>query len=383
MTTQAKQSTVDEFESFIFLAIQKTYNKINFSEELESCSSPTQLFPFKFWKNLADQNLLHHFLPQPGTTDKNLHPLPYKQLAQAGYIMTRTHQSLGLTMTWLGQLLKSSFLCQLGHNDHAYIESILNGDSICALAISEPHVGAHPKYLSCTAAREGKDYIINGEKAFVSHGPYADRFIVLAITEQNLDRKHYSAFLVPADNPGLKLLPPQPIKGLQPSSHCNVVFSNCRIPSNALIGTKGQAFAEISLPMRTLEDVLMLAPIAGAIQAQLDYLAKADTSHNDPLDTNTIGELLCLAESAKELGILAASRLDQQTRTPDLTSLIVGFRSLAKEVQARLLEWHDEYPGLCELAADIETLCNIGRQATATRTSALAQRFLLEHKQLA
>ena len=382
MTSQTKLPRDSEFESFIYLALQKTNNKINFSEELEANASTTQPFPFNFWKNLADQNLLHHFLPQPGMTDKNLHPLPYKQLAQAGYIMTRSHQSLGLTMTWLGQLLKCSFLCQLGCNDPAYIESILNGDSICALAISEPDAGAHPKHLSCTAAREGNDYIINGEKAFVSHGPYADRFIVLAITDHSTERKHYSAFLVPADKPGLKLLPPRPIKGLQPSSHCNIVFSNCRIPSSALIGPKGQAFAEISLPMRTLEDVLMLAPIAGAMQAQLDYLAKASTSHNDPLDSNKVGELLSLTESAKELGILAASKLDQQTRTPDLTSLIVGFRSLAKEVQVRLLEWHDEYPGLCELAADIDTLCNIGRQATATRTSTLAQRFLLEHRQL-
>jgi len=295
--------------------------------------------------------------------------------------MTRHHLSLGLTMTWVGQLLKVHFLRTLGCSDPAYIEAILDGDSLCALAISEPGVGAHPKHLSCRALKSGGSYIINGEKAFVSHGPYADRFIVLAITEQAQGRKHFSAFLVPADTKGLQRLPPQPVKGLQPSSHCNINFTDCRIPASTLIGTLGQAFAEISLPMRTLEDGLMLAPIAGAMQAQLDYLAQSNTSHNAPFDRQLMGELLSLTESAKELGIIAASKLDQHEDMPDLTPLIIGFRSLVQQVQTALLEFHGEYPGLRELAADIQTLSTIGRQATAARTASLAARFLAEQQE--
>jgi len=295
--------------------------------------------------------------------------------------MTRHHLSLGLTMTWIGQLLKVHFLRTLGCSDPAYIEAILDGDSLCALAISEPGVGAHPKHLSCRALKSGGSYIINGEKAFVSHGPYADRFIVLAITEQAQGRKHFSAFLVPADTKGLQRLPPQPVKGLQPSSHCNINFTDCRIPASTLIGTLGQAFAEISLPMRTLEDGLMLAPIAGAMQAQLDYLAQSNTSHNAPFDRQLMGELLSLTESAKELGIIAASKLDQHEDMPDLTPLIIGFRSLVQQVQTALLEFHGEYPGLRELAADIQTLSTIGRQATAARTASLAARFLAEQQE--
>lgn len=279
-------------------------------------------------------------------------------------------------MTWIGQLLKCHFLRSLDSHDPAYTEAILNGDSLCALAISEPKVGAHPKHLNCNAVKQGDTYIINGEKAFVSHGPYADRFIVLAITEQAQGRKHFSAFLVPANTPGLQRMPAQPVKGLQPSSHCNIVFNDCQIPFSTLLGTAGQAFEEISLPMRTLEDSLMLAPIAGAMQAQLDYLARASSACSKPFERHKMGELLSLTESAKELGIITASKLDQHEDIPDLTPLINGFRSIVDQVQTTLLELHVDYPGLRELASDIKILSNIGRQATAARTASLTDRFL-------
>lgn len=337
-------------------------------------------FPSKSWQSLATHGFLRRFMPRIYTTDTPKTHLPYEDIAITGGVMTRHHLPLGLTMTWIGQLLKSHFLCTLGCQDLTYVQAILNGDSLCALAISEPNVGAHPKHLNCTAVRKNDTYILNGEKAFVSHGPYADSFIVLAITEQTQDRKHFSAFLVPANTSGLLRMPAQPVKSLQPCSHCNIVFHDCQIPSSSLLGTPGHAFEEISLPMRTLEDSLMLAPIAGAMQAQLDYLARTSSAGSKPFERHKMGELLSLTESAKELGIIAARKLDQHEDTPNLTLIINGFRSLVDQAQATLLEWHDTYPGLSELASDIRILSNIGKQATAARTASLTNRFFDEQR---
>jgi len=370
-----------ELETEILNTLQTSRLKTKLHANASNTITAEHHLPLQCWKELADYNLLQRFIHYSCSPKKSSAKLAYRDIAQAGYVMTRYHRSTGLTMTWIGQLLKSYFLATFSCHDPDYVQAVLNGDSLCALAISEPNVGAHPKHLSCTAVKDGNQYIINGEKAFVSHGPYADRFIVLAITDQNEGRKYYSAFLVPANSPGLRRLPPQPVKGLQPSSHCNIVFTDCRIPVDALLGTPGNAFAEISLPMRTLEDSLMLAPIAGAMQAQLDLISQSPTL-SSPLNNSKLGELLSLTESAKELGILAASKLGQQSHTPDLTPLIIGFRSLVEQVQTALLEWHDEYPGLKELAADIQILCSIGRQATAARTVTLAERFLDEQKQI-
>ena len=375
MTPSPAYGTHSAFEAEIYFFLQKA----NIPHPLQEEAYQANTFPFQTWKHLANQGLLQRFATTPTAA------LPYKDIALCGYVMTRHHQSLGLTMAWVGQLLKCHFLRSLNCRDSAYIKNILNGDSLCALAISEPSAGAHPKHLNCTAVRLGSNYILNGEKAFVSHGPYADRFIVLAITEQTQGRKHFSAFLVPAQSEGLQLMPPQPVNGLRPSSHCNIVFTNCKISADTLIGTPGHAFDEISLPMRSLEDGLMLAPIAGAMQTQLDHLARIDrarsnTSRNKSFDSNKLGELLSLTESAKELGIIAASKLDQHKDTPDLTPLIIGFRSLVEQVQTTLLEWHDEYPSLRELAHDIQLLSNTGRQATAARTASLTDRFLDEQR---
>jgi len=378
MPYQSIHSDTTELESFVQHALSTSHIKTELHRAANEFSEGNPHFPFKPWKSLAAQGVLQRFTPNICTANAPTTQLPCKDIALTGYLMTRHHLSLGLTMTWIGQLLKCHFLRTLGCHDPAYTEAILNGGSLCALAISEPKVGAHPKHLSCSAVKKDDNYILNGEKAFVSHGPYADRFIVLAITEQTQGRKHFSAFLVSADNPGLRRMPPQPVKGLQPSSHCNIVFTDCQIPASALIGAAGQAFAEISLPMRTLEDSLMLAPIAGAMQAQLDYLAQTSTSSDSPFDRQIMGELLSLTESAKELGIIAASKLDQYEDMPDLTPFIIGFRSLVQQVQTTLLECHDEYPGLRELAADIQLLSNIGRQATAARTASLADRFLAD-----
>ncbi len=380
MPRQALHPNATELEDFVLHAL--TASNITTELHRAAVNSPAAgtHFPGKLWQSLAAHGFLHRFIPSICTVDSPTTRLPCKDIALTGYLMTRHHLSLGLTMTWIGQLLKCHFLRSLDCQDLAYTQAILNGDSLCALAISEPKVGAHPKHLSCNAVKQGDTYIINGEKAFVSHGPYADRFIVLAITEQAQGRKYFSAFLVPANTAGLQRMPAQPVKGLQPSSHCNIVFSDCQVPSSTLLGTAGHAFEEISLPMRTLEDSLMLAPIAGAMQAQLDYLARASSACSKPFERHKMGELLSLTESAKELGIIAASKLDQHEDTPDLTPIINGFRSLVDQVQTTLLERHDEYPGLRELASDIQILSNIGRQATATRTASLTDRFLDEQR---
>lgn len=365
---------------------------INGNSKLKELTSDPGIFPLDTWRALADRGLLRRFSPASAEQQNTASQTTFGDIAQAGYAIARHYQGLGLTMTWVGQLLKARFLHTLSFHDTDYIKNILDGESLCALAISEHGVGAHPKHLSCTATRDRQHYILNGEKAFVSNGPYADQFIVLAITEQKGSRKYYSAFLVPADNEGLILSPPQAVNSLQPSSHCNIVLTECRVPTNALIGTPGRAFEEISLPMRALEDSLMLAPIAGAMQAQLDYIAQsgiADESKSSQqvkgnpsrIDHAQLGKLLCLTASAKELGIIAAGKLDQQTSNPDLTPIIIGFRVLVKAVQEALFGYVDDHSHLQTLAGDIQILTSIGQKATQARAASLAAQFLATHKQ--
>lgn len=349
-------------------------------------------FPLALWKRLADKGLLSGY--STGQTT-------YRDIAATGLGLTKCCGHLGLTMTWLSQLLKLGFLNRQDKNQGKPLKdcvgAILSGDALCSLAISEPGVGAHPKHLSCTATRQGDDYVLNGEKACVSHGPYADWFIVLAITEIVKEKKQFSAFLIHKTQAGLTLGPGEQSARLAPSSHCSITFDQCRVSEQALIGTPGRAFEEISRPMRTLEDVLMLAPIAGAIQIQLDLLAtghlatgnKDDLNRSD-LSLDLLGRCLCLAESVAELGLLAAQRLAESTAsanpasalatglTSDLTALIIGARALISEIQTHLEPLLPVHPGLEVLFNDIQLLTGIAQGATQARVNSIAAKFLAD-----
>lgn len=349
-------------------------------------------FPLALWKRLANKGLLSGY--STGQTT-------YRDIAATGLALTKHSGHLGLTMTWLGQLLKLGFLNRQDKNRGKPLKdcvgAILSGDALCSLAISEPGAGAHPKHLSCTAARQGDDYVLNGEKAYVSHGPYAEWFIVLAITEIVKQKKQFSAFLIHKTQAGLTLGPDEQSARLAPSNHCTITFDQCRVSEQALIGTPGRAFEEISKPMRTLEDVLMLAPIAGAIQIQLDLLATCnlatwnkDGLNGNDLSLDLLGRCLCLAESVAELGLLAAQKLDQSATsanpaaalatglTGDLTALIIGTRALISEIQTHLEPLLSVHPGLEVLFNDIQLLTSIAQGATQARVTSIAAKFLAD-----
>lgn len=334
-------------------------------------------FPFEIWQTMAQRQLLTSFARRRSAAGNSTHPQSaYEDIAAAGYALTRRCGHAGLTMTWIGQLLKTDFLQRYGQQATHCVNTILSGESLCALAISEPGVGAHPKHLTCSAERHGKSFVLNGAKAYVSDGPDADWFIVLAITETLAERKQFSAFLVNKNQPGLEIGPPAPGSALAPSSHCNIIFTRCRITEDALLGTPGKAFDEISKPMRTLEDVLMLAPIAGAMQAQLDLIVEHQC---EDADLALLGQCLCLTESAAELGILAAGTLDRATEISDLTPLIIGTRALIHQVQISLQRWRQVHPRLETLFDDIQLLTSIGQSATQMRVRSLASRYVQQY----
>lgn len=113
---------------------------------------------------------------------------------------------LGVTVSWLCHLMTARLHMAgrgtAAQRDH-WLPRLAAGDSTLSLAISEPGAGAHPKHLATRAVRDGDDYVLDGEKTYLTNGPLADAFLVLAVTGAADGRKTFSAILVPADAPGL------------------------------------------------------------------------------------------------------------------------------------------------------------------------------------
>jgi acyl-CoA dehydrogenase len=240
---------------------------------------------------------------------------------------------------------------------------------VVSVAISEPRVGAHPKLLATRAEPHGEGYRITGEKAWVTNGPLADVFIVLAITSVEEGRKRYSMFLLPRDTPGLSIDEAEQYRALAPSRHCGVKLDGCHVPSSALLGSLGTAYEAMALPFRDVEDAVGTFGLLGAfrfVQSRLTAGDEAAVSLG-----GLIGLTAVFAEAANALvAALDAEELDRQAPTS------VGLRVLAGEMLQRARAHREAFgpadePALDRAFADLDTALSVARGPRQVRQARL------------
>ena len=113
-----------------------------------------------------------------------------------------------------------------------WLPRIAAGEVCTAISISEPGAGAHPKHLQTTAKLTGPGFVIRGRKAWVTNGPVADLFLVLAVIAVEDGRKRYGLFLVPKDIAGLAIKPMKSLDTLAPATHCELELDGCRVAAS-------------------------------------------------------------------------------------------------------------------------------------------------------
>lgn len=125
-----------------------------------------------------------------------------------------------------------------------YLPKLASGEIIGSFALTEPDSGSDAASLRTTAKMDGNEYVLNGTKRFITNAPTAGLFTVMARTDpEKKGASGISAFLVEADSPGLKLGPPDKKMGQQGAHVCDVIFEDCRIPADSVIGgVEGQGF---------------------------------------------------------------------------------------------------------------------------------------------
>jgi acyl-CoA dehydrogenase len=129
-----------------------------------------------------------------------------------------------------------------------WLEQTRAGAAIPAFALSEARSGSDVANISTTATRDGDDYLLNGEKTWISNGGIADFYLVFARTGEAPGAKGLSAFVVPADLAGLSVV--ERIEVLAPHPLARIRFDNVRLPGAAMIGRPGEGFR---IAMATLD----------------------------------------------------------------------------------------------------------------------------------
>lgn len=121
-----------------------------------------------------------------------------------------------------------------------WLDRTRNGQALSAFALTEPRSGSDVARIETTAIRDGDDFVLNGEKTWISNGGIADIYTVFARTGEAPGAKGLSAFMVPADTPGLEIR--ERLETLSPHPLARLGFNEMRLPRANLIGEAGQGF---------------------------------------------------------------------------------------------------------------------------------------------
>ena len=124
-----------------------------------------------------------------------------------------------------------------------FLEPLLKNEIVSCFSMTEPQGGADPLVFRTSAVRDGDEWVINGEKWFSSNARYADFLIVMAVTDPDATPyKRMSMFIVPSDTPGVEIVRNLGFWGEPEPSHAYMRYTNVRVPADAMLGGRGDAF---------------------------------------------------------------------------------------------------------------------------------------------
>lgn len=152
-----------------------------------------------------------------------------------------------------------------------YLPSLLSGEYLGALAMSESGSGSDVVSMSATAVDEGDHFLLNGTKMWITNGPTADVLIVYAKTSPDKGSRGISAFIITPDLPGFETAQKLDKLGMRGSDTCELVFKNCCVPKDRLMG-KLNSGVEILMSGLNYERVILAAGPLGIMQACLDLV---------------------------------------------------------------------------------------------------------------
>ena len=154
-----------------------------------------------------------------------------------------------------------------------YLVPMAQGKLLGAVGLTEPNAGTDASGQQTKAVLEGDHYVLNGSKIFITNGGKADIYIIFAMTDKSKGVKGISAFIVEKDFPGFSIGKKELKMGIRGSSTCELIFENCIVPKENLLGQEGKGF---TIAMTTLDGgrVGIAAQALGIAQGAFDETVK-------------------------------------------------------------------------------------------------------------
>jgi alkylation response protein AidB-like acyl-CoA dehydrogenase len=209
-----------------------------------------------------------------------------------------------------------------------WLPRLASGEWLCAYALTESGSGSDSAAMRSTARREGDEYVLDGSKRFITNAGVANLYTVFAKTDPEAGHAGISAFVVEADAPGFEVARVEPKMGIKGSTTGELVFEECRIPADNLLGEEGEGF---KIAMRILDRSRpgIAAQGLGIAQGATDYAleyAKTRETMGKPIAQHQLvaamlADMETKCEAARGLLYKFGQAADEGVEGPELTKL--------------------------------------------------------------
>lgn len=200
-----------------------------------------QTFPVETMKKLGELGLLGVLVPE----EYGGSGLTYNEYVTAITELGRVDPSIALSMAAHNSLCTGHILQHASHEQKAkYLPKLASGEWIGAWGLTEANTGSDALRMKVTAQKDGNEWVLNGAKNWITHGISGDVAVVLARTGELLDSHGISAFIVERRTPGFNAGKKENKLGMRASETAEMIFDNCRIPAENLIGKEGDGFVQ-------------------------------------------------------------------------------------------------------------------------------------------
>jgi len=278
----------------------------------------TEEFPWGVIKDLADSDMFRVFIPEE-----------YEGLGGGCFELCLVIEELsrvcsGIAVSYAASALGPLTLLEYGTEaqKQKYLPDIASGKKLTAFALTEATAGSDASAIRTTAERVGGGYVLNGTKQFITNGGEAELYTVIVLTDKTRGARGASAFLVEKDTPGFSFGKKERKMGIRASSTRELIFRNCLVPEENMIGKPGMGFI---MTMKLLDrsrpgiGAQAVGLAQGALEAAVDYTRQriqfGQPLISLPVVQDILADMAIRVEAARALVYAAARTIDSGAKS--------------------------------------------------------------------
>ena len=315
--------------------------------------------------------------------------LGYLEYASIIEELSRVDGAIGISVAAHNSLC-TGHIYSFGSEDQRkrFVPSLAKGEKIGAWSLTEPEAGSDAAGTQTTARLDGDHWVLNGQKTFTTHGTYGDICVAMAVTDKAAGHHGISAFIVEKGTAGFHAGKKENKLGLRASDTSTVIFDDCHIPKDNLLGEAGHGFIDALTVLdggRISIAALGLGMAQGAFEAALQYSKQRKQFGQAIAEFQAIqfklADMATEIEAARQLTYRAAWMKDQGMKTTLQSSMAKLYAGeVAVRVANECVQIHGGYGYIKEYPAekyyrDVK-LCTIGEGTSEIQRLVIARELL-------